>query len=157
MFLTISQTKSGVRYITEYSEENVFNKTFQDTTQVYKVRNSVFEGGIFKFEGRKLKCLSHNNFMNDFPILYEKSVIPEKKLSIIGGHSYISHVKIPIDIMKRYYDKFINIGSLENEQDDPDIYKLKLDTLFYDPNPTQPYRKHMLSGNIHFKGTRYEL
>lgn len=157
MFLTIKHIDSGLTRITEYSEENIFNKTFkQDTTKVYKVHNSLFKNGVFKFAGKRLNYLSGRNFRRDFPKLYEKCNVKRTETPPFG-RSKASVLSVPTNIMKEYYDRFINIGTLESNQDDPDKYKIILGRLLYVQNPKSPFRKHMLSGNIHFKGATYGL
>lgn len=153
MFLTVKTLDNGLRGIKKVPEEQMFNKSFSQNVQIYKIKNLVFNDGFIKVAGRKMERLTSRK-VNLFSGL-------ESNIEVISrgrtGHFNNRSLRISIDVMKKYYDRFINMGAVERHQDNADYYEFNFGILFFDPNPTGGYRKLCFGGNIDYQGELYDL
>lgn len=153
MFLTVKTLDNGSMDIKKVPEEEMFNNSYSPKVRVFKAHNIIFDNGFIKSSGREMKRLNSRSFGYFREIQNNSEIITNG----IRGLNRTAKIKIPTCIMRKYYDQFVNIGSIESAQDNPDYYKIPSNTLFFDPNPSGAFKKLCFSGNIQYIGESYDL
>lgn len=151
-FIVVVYRKNIIE-LQEYSEEQIFNCAFSDTAEVYECRNIIFDSGFIKFSGRKVKRFtSRSRNIEEFSEFNEYFRIRHG----FGGASNTKFKNVPIELMEKHYNRFINMGAVEREQDNLDSYTFNTNILLY-KNYDKPFRKMAFSGNLIFKGATHDI